>query len=114
MCAQFVLLLLIVFAYCIYIFCLHNGGKLTRREIMSTSDAPMYAVRSGGIEVFEVCATSNSYFICITLTNADSHFMKFTRYGLKVCRKINVNYTTFHTNIYMCLHVEFSCLLSHV
>jgi len=61
-CVQFVLLLLIVFAYCMYILCLHKGGKLARREIVSTSDAPMYeyAVRSDGIEVYEVCAASNS------------------------------------------------------
>jgi len=45
-----------------YILCLHKGGKLARREIVSTSDAPMYeyAVRSDGIEVYEVCAASNS------------------------------------------------------
>jgi len=60
MCVQFVLLLLIVFAYCIYIPCLHKGEHFARREIVSTSDAPMYAVRSGGIEVYEVCAASSS------------------------------------------------------
>ena len=59
MCGQFDLLLLIVFAYCIYILYLHNGCKLTRRETMCTSNASMYAVKSGEIAGYEMGAKIN-------------------------------------------------------